>query len=150
MPSTGNASANAATTLRILLLTSICHQLHRHHAGGLAVGPQAAAHRITERQHRGVGVLGPGQVPGHRYAVAVAVVTAALLRHRVRLAAVGVVPQRIAPGAEQPHRRLAVELGEIADGVDPATVQPLGRTGADTEQIAHRQRPHLLFDLVSI
>ena len=128
----------------------VVHQLYRDDTGRLAVGAQTPPDGITECQHRGVGVLGAGQVPGHRYAVAVAVVAGALLGHGVGLAAIGVVPQRITAAAEQLDRRIPLKPGQIPYGVDAAAVQALGRAGADAEQVAHRQRPHLSLDLVFI
>ena len=121
----------------------VVHQLHRHHAGGLAVPPQPPPYRVTQRQHRGVGLFGLLQIFRHRHAVAVAVVPGALLGQRVGLTAVGVVPQRVAPGAKQPHRRVAVHGRQLTDGIHAPGVQPPRCAGSHAEQIPHRQRPHL-------
>ena len=128
----------------------IVHQLYRHDPGGLAVRPQPPPDRIAERQHRGVRLLGAGQIAGHCHAVAVAVVAAALLCHGVGLAAVGVVPQRIAARPEQRNHRGPVLCGQIPYCINAAAVQLFGRAGADAEQFPHRQRPHLFFHLVQI
>ncbi len=70
---------------------------------------------------------GQGQIPGHRYAVAVAIVAAALLG---------------AP-LEQRNHRGPILCGQIPYCINAAAVQLFGRAGADPEQLPHRQQPRL-------
>ena len=121
----------------------VVHQLHRHHPRRAAVRPQPPPYRVAERQHGGVRLFGAGQVPRQRHAVAVGVVPGVLFGHRVGFAAVGVVPQGVAPHAEQVHDGAPLALRQVPDGQDAAAVQLFHGAGPHAEQRPYRQGPHL-------